>query len=93
MPAEPPDLARSEPDADPLAEHHDLSPTERRVFRRLAAGERDEEVAMAEGMSKVAVRSCLRRFRDRTGLVYRRLAIWAARHIACCIEQAGSVAS
>ena len=74
-------------DEDPIEEHHrDLSPTERKVLRRVAHGETDEEIAQREGMTLVAVHSCLRRFRERTGLAGRRLTTWAATHEPCCIS-------
>lgn len=71
-------------DPDPLEEHHDLSLTERKVLRRLARGESDGHIADHEGMTLPAVHSCLRRFRERTGLAGRLLTAWAGKHETCC---------
>lgn len=72
-------------ESDPLNEHCELSATERKVLRRVARGESDEEIAEHEGMTVAAVHSCLRRFRDRAGVSGRRLTAWAAKHEECCI--------
>ena len=71
---------------DPIQEHHpDLTPTERKVLARVAQGETDEEIAKHEEITSVAVKSCLRRFRARTGLAGRSPTAWAVKHVACCI--------
>ncbi len=80
-------MPHQDDETDPVGEHHkDLSATERKVLSRVARGESDEEIGEREGMTIVAVHSCLRRFRERTRLAGRRLSCWAARHETCCIS-------
>jgi DNA-binding NarL/FixJ family response regulator len=72
---------------DLLEQHHDdLSRTERRVLLLVGRGRSDEDIAETEVMSVTAVHSCVRRFRDRTGLAGRLLTAWAGRHQECCIS-------
>jgi hypothetical protein len=52
---------------------------------RVAQGLSDEAVAAQESLSLVAVSSCIRRFRERTGLAGRALTVWAVRHEGCCV--------
>ncbi len=82
----------TQPDGvDPIEEHHDdLTPTERVVLRHIARGESDSQITDLEGdLTLTAVRSCLRRFRERTGLSGRALDAWAVKHEECCINAAG----
>jgi DNA-binding CsgD family transcriptional regulator len=72
---------------DPLDEHHDLTPSERRVLALVARGKADAEIEAELGLTEVAVHSCLRRFRERTGLGGRHLTAWAVKHEPCCIAK------
>ena len=74
-------------DLDPLKEHlKDLTGAERRVLGLVAQGRSDEEIAVGEDMTLAGVRSCLRRFRDRSGLAGRLLTAWDVNHEVCCIQ-------
>jgi DNA-binding NarL/FixJ family response regulator len=72
---------------DPLDEHCDLTSTERAILGLVARGMSDAEIEAVLGMTEAAVHSCLRRFRDRTGLAGRLLTAWAVKHEACCIAK------
>ncbi len=71
----------------PLDEHHDLTSTERAVLAFVARGSTDAAIETGLEMTEAAVQSCLRRFRERTGLSGRALAVWAAKHEQCCIAE------
>ncbi len=66
-----------------------LTPTECKVLARMALGESDQQIADHKAMTISAVQTCVRRFRERTGLSGRTLAVWAAKHEECCLNAAG----
>lgn len=65
---------------------HDLTVAEACVLARVARGCTDDRIAEDLKKSLASIRSTLRRFRDRTGLAGRALAVWAAVHDRCCIS-------
>lgn len=69
--------------------HDQLTPTERRVLHEVGRGRADIDVALELDVSLASVQSCLRRFRERTGLHGRLLVAWAVRHEECCITITG----
>lgn len=62
---------------DAFSEHYPCTRTERAVLRQIACGETDAEIAVTLNTARAAVHSCVRRFRDRTGLAGRALTVWA----------------
>lgn len=75
------------PMGDPLDVHYDLTPSESAVVKLVAGGKSDAGIAAELGMTEAAVQSCLRRFRERTGLAGRLLTAWAVKHEPCCIAK------
>jgi DNA-binding CsgD family transcriptional regulator len=73
-------------DGDPIDRHYDLTPSEGRVLRLVAAGESDADIEADPDMTAAAVHSLIRRFRERTGLAGRALAAWCRQHRECCIS-------
>jgi DNA-binding NarL/FixJ family response regulator len=85
--SEPGSPAEPEPElTDWLEGHHEVTDAERFVLERVARGDLDEAIATKLDQSLAAVRSTLRRFRERTGLAGRMLVAWAVHHDACCIS-------
>lgn len=72
---------------EPLDEHHNLTPSECRVLALVARGKTDAEIEAELCLTEAAVQSCLRRFRERTGLAGRTLTAWAVKHEPCCIAK------
>ncbi len=70
---------------EPLAEHYPLTPAEAAVVALVALGKSDAEIAADLETTEAAVHSCLRRFRERTGLAGRQLTAWTVRHERSCI--------
>lgn len=70
---------------DSLGQHYDLTLSERPVLELVARGSSNAEIEALLGLTEVAVRSSLRRFRERTGLAGRALTAWAVKHEPCCI--------
>jgi len=69
----------------PLDEHHVLTGSEKPVLVLVARGASDAEIEAELVLTEVALHSCLRRFRERTGLAGRLLVAWSVRHAECCI--------
>ena len=72
---------------DPFDLHYDLTPSERAILALVTRGARDAEIAAELEMTEAAVHSCLRRFRERTGLAGRLVTAWAVKHEPCCIAK------
>ena len=71
--------------SDALDEHYALTSSEKPVLALVARGASDRDIEAELALTGVGLHSCLRRFRERTGLTGRLLVAWSARHGECCI--------
>ena len=71
---------------DAVDQCHEITPGERPVLALVAQGKSDLEIEAELGLTDAAVRSLVRRFRERTGLSGRALVVWCHQHRACCIS-------
>lgn len=71
-------------------EHVETTDVERTVLVLIAQGLSDGDIAHRLGIEPAAARSRVARFRERTGLAGRGLAVWCARHRDCCLQAEAS---